>query len=149
MQTISMWKPGMEHLFKADANRVANEIADIGENATPKQIVEKARDESTELHKCFDWNDTTAAEKWRIQQARQVVCCLVIKQVDDRTNETPIRTFYMPDMQRDKGYRATELIIRDKDEYQRLLDRAMGELHAFKTKYSMLTELEEIFALIS
>ena len=103
MQTISMWKPGMEHLFKADANQVANEIADIGENATPKQIVEKARNESTELHKCFDWDDTTAAEKWRIQQARQVVCCLVIKQVDDRTNETPIRTFYMPDMQRDKG----------------------------------------------
>ena len=149
MQTISMWKPGMEHLFKADANLVANEIADIGENATPKQIVEKARDESTELHKCFDWNDTTAAEKWRIQQARQVVCCLVIKQVDDRLNETPIRTFYMPDMQRDKGYRATELIIRDKDEYQRLLDRAMGELRSFKVKYSMLTELEEIFALIS
>lgn len=50
------------------------EICDQMESATPQQILEKARDESTELHKCFTWDDSIAAEKYRIQEARQIVC---------------------------------------------------------------------------
>jgi hypothetical protein len=41
-----------------------------------------------------------------------------------------------------------ELIVRQEDEYKKLLERAWAELRAFKAKYAMLTELEEIFSLI-
>ena len=68
---IATWK--MPGLFKADAQKVAEEIKSIGDEVTAEQIVELARDEDTELHKCFDWNDQTAAEKWRKQQARQIL----------------------------------------------------------------------------
>lgn len=148
MQTVSIWKPGMESLFKADANLVANEIMSIGDSVTPAQIVEKARDEGTELHKCFDWDDTSAAEKYRICQARQVVRCLVIKRPDGQENKPPVRTLYKIDRSHESGYRATELIVRNQNAYDSLLQQAYGELHAFKVKYAMLTELEEIMALI-
>ena len=75
---VASWKSGFG-LFHADAQKVANEIAEIGESATPREILEKGRDPKTELHKCFEWDDTVAAEKYRIQQARQIVCCLVIR----------------------------------------------------------------------
>lgn len=42
-----------KHFFKADATKCASEIMEICdqmESATPQQILEKARDESTELH---------------------------------------------------------------------------------------------------
>lgn len=50
---ITSWK--IKGIFKADAQKVSEEIAEIGETVEPSEIVEKARNESTELHKCFEW----------------------------------------------------------------------------------------------
>ena len=49
------WK--ITGIFNADAQKVAEEINKIGDEVTPDQIVEAARDESTELHKCFEWDE--------------------------------------------------------------------------------------------
>jgi ADP-dependent phosphofructokinase/glucokinase len=46
------------------------------------------------------------------------------------------------------GYKPIKVIMQDKTEYEKLLERAWAELRAFKSKYAMLTELEEIFSLI-
>lgn len=80
---FAAWKSGCR--ISADAQKVADEILAIGNSATTTQILDKARDEQTELHKCFDWDDAEAAEKWRLQQARHIVCNLVIKE----KSETP------------------------------------------------------------
>lgn len=61
---FAAWKSGCR--ISADAQKVADEILAIGKSATTAQILDKARDEKTELHKCFDWNDAEAAEKWRM-----------------------------------------------------------------------------------
>lgn len=148
MQTIAMWKPGMESFHHADANLVAQEIISIGDTATPAQIVNKARNEGTELHKCFDWNDTTAAEKYRLMQARQVVCHLVIKRPEADEDKPPVRYLHIVETDTGRAYKATELIVQVKSEYDKLLEQAYAELKAFKTKYHTLSELEEILALI-
>lgn len=140
---IATWK--MPGLFKADAQKVAEEIKSIGDEVTAEQIVELARDEETELHKCFDWNDQTAAEKWRKQQARQILCYLVIKEETPEENAVPLRVFYKND---NDGYKPSEKIFRQPDEYQKLLQAAYSELRAFKAKYARLKELSEILALI-
>ena len=46
------------------------------------------------------------------------------------------------------GYKQTIVMVKDEDEYKKLLDQAYLELHAFKQKYSCLSELAEILALI-
>lgn len=145
--TIAMWKHGFDRLYKADAQKVAQEILAIGDDVTPEQILERARDEGTELHKCFEWDDTVAAEKYRLRQAGDVVRHLVIKRQDYEPKDSPqLRFFYKTDGS--AGYKPTTIIYRNPDEYQLLLSRARAELHDFKRKYSMLTELEEILALI-
>ncbi len=136
-------------IFRADAQKCAEEITeicnDIG-SATPQQILEKARDESTELHKCFTWDDTIAAEKYRLAQARQVVCKLKIEIIEQEKQEpTPIRFFYKTDK---SGYKPTSFIVKHVDEYQFLLERALRELEAFKQKYKNITELEAVFEAI-
>lgn len=148
MKTVAAWKPGMESLHHADANLVAQEIISIGETATPAQIVDKAKNENTELHKCFDWNDTTAAEKYRLFQARQVVCHLVIQRPESENDKPPVRYLHIVDTDNGRAYKATELIMQVKSEYDRLLEQAYAELKTFKTKYHTLSELEEILALI-
>ena len=136
------WKPGFESLHKADAQLVAAEIASIGESATPAQIVDKARDSSTELHKCFEWDDAIAAEKHRLNQARQVVRHLVIRETI-REDKPPIRFLFKPES--GAGYQPTQIIVRNQDSYQALLESALRDLEALRVKYHSLSELESIF----
>lgn len=144
---IAKWERGFETLFKADAQQVAAEILSIGESATPQQIVAKAKDAKTELHKCFDWNDQTAAEKYRIHQARQIVCHLVIQRPESNTPKQEMRFFFK--VRENEGYKPTERIFRNEDEHALLLARARAELAAFQRKYNGLTELSGLFAAIN
>lgn len=143
---VATWKSGFSP-FKADAQKVADEISAIGEEVTPAQILEKARNSSTELHKCFEWDDTVAAEKYRLYQARSIVCHLVIKEVEEKPDAPQTRLFHKTDYS--SGYKPITRIVRNEDEYQKLLSNAMRELRAFKAKYHSLSELEEIFDLIN
>ena len=134
------------NLYDADAEKVYSEIQSIGEAVTPQQIVDFARDSNTELHKCFEWNDSVAAEKYRVQQARLVVCHLVYTETN--TDNTPSKIRVMQRSDTEAAYKSTRLIFQNRNEYTRLLERAYAELRAFKERYKTLSELEEILALI-
>lgn len=140
---FAAWKSGSR--YSADAQKVADEISAIGEYATPQQILDKAKDAETELHKCFEWDNTKAAENWRLHQARKLVCSLVFKEQSEQSSPAPeIRLFFKID--ENEGYKSTVMIMQDKDEYQKLLSKALSELRAFQTKYKSLTELDGIFS---
>lgn len=136
---FATWRTGT--CFKADAQKVYEEITAIGGSATTKQILDKARDEKTELHKCFEWNDTEAAEKWRMHQARNVACALVLKERHEE-KKPPLRLVQQTEI---GVYKPTVLIMQDKDEYAKLLARALAELNSFKAKYQTLVELDGVF----
>lgn len=146
MTIPAKWKRGFEDRFNADASKVAAEIMAIGDNATPQQIVEAAKDKKSELHKCFTWDNTEAAEKWRRHEARQVVCFLVIESPKRDESQPEQRVFHK--VENGRGYVAAPLIFTVDDEYQKLLQRAYAELKAFKVKYASLNELDYILSLI-
>lgn len=135
------WK--IKGIFKADAQKVADEI---GENSiTPEQVLEKAKnDENSELHKCFEWNDGIAAEKYRLIQARKIIINLAY--VPKEKTDEPVRCFQIT---REKSvYMPTKQFLVNNDEYQDLLKRAKVELESFKRRYATLSELESVFEAI-
>ena len=138
------WADGFRS--SADANKVATEISNIGEDVTPKQIVDYARDSATELHKCFDWNDESAAEKYRMWQARNVINHLVFEKTEDDTSAHELRMFFKTTD--DGGYKPTLVIMKNEDEYKALLERAKRELRGFQQKYKSLKELQPVFEVI-
>lgn len=134
-------------LFKADANKCANEIMSLGEDVSPAQIVEYARKPNTELHRCFTWNDAEAANKYRIFEARQVVCNLIIRKENGEKQEpTPIRLFHKTE---NGHYKPLTLIVQNEDEYESLLRQCKEALESLKRKYSSLSEYQEIWDLIN
>ena len=133
-------------LYKADADKCANEIMSLGEDVSPAQIVEYAKNPDTELNKCFTWNDAEAANKYRIFEARQVVCNLIIrKEKGEKQEPTPIRLFHKIE---NGHYKPLTLIVQNEDEYQSLLRQCSEALLALKRKYSNLSEFDEIWSLI-
>lgn len=141
---VSRWK--VKGLYKADAQKVADEILTLGDSVEPSAVVEKAKDENTELHKCFEWRDNVAAEKYRLHQARHLMCNLVIEKVEAQSVQEPIRLMFKTKAH--EGYKPISLIMQEPDEYKALLNRAYRELAAFKQKYKILKELKDIFELI-
>lgn len=141
---VSRWK--VQGLYKADAQKVADEILTLGDSVEPSAVVEKAKDESTELHKCFEWRDNIAAEKYRIHQARKLMCNLIIVEQEKKETQEPVRLMYKT--RESEGYKPLSVILSKPDEYQALLARAKEELRRFKEKYKMLKELKDMFELI-
>ena len=136
------WK--FEKLYPADPAKVAAEIEAIGDSATPEQVLEKARSSDTELHKCFEWRDDVAAEKYRLVQARQVCNSLVFVK-DNPPGKPPFqfRLFFNTDAS--NGYKATRLILQNPEQFDALLQTAIRELKALKDKYKMIQELRSVF----
>lgn len=140
-----VWK--FDGLYKGDAEKCFSEIQSIGESASPQQILEKARDSTTELHKCFEWDDTVAAEKYRLQQARQIVCSLVYKKSEEEPKEAP-KIRVMQHIVSESVYKPVKVIIQNQDEYAQLLMKAKTELNSFKNRYERIVELEEVIRAI-
>ena len=151
VQSKAKWLDEFKAMYKGiDAQTVADEITSIGDAVSPQEIVEKARDEMTELHKCFEWDDEIAAEKYRVYEARQLVRHLVIEEPEPEEGEKekpPVRYFLQT--VNGTGYKPTETIYRNRDEYMDLLETAKAELKAFQRKYSRLKELNDVFEAIN
>jgi hypothetical protein len=54
------------------------EIAKRGE-LTAESVLEEAKNVSSPLHALFEWDNTKAAEQWRLQQARVIVNYVKVK----------------------------------------------------------------------
>lgn len=129
-------------LFKADPMKCYEEIGDA--KITPQEIVDRARDEKSELHKCFEWNDSIAAEKYRIQQARTILLNLVVVDIDK--DKTPRRVFQISNQKNE--YQPLKFFMQNPDEYAILLNRAKKELQAIRKRYAEISELEMVFEAI-
>ena len=129
--------------FKGNPEIVYKEIQSIGDSYTPQDILEYAREhEDSELNKCFDWDDTTAAEKWRIFTARQICCSLKVIVIHE--DKEPVSYRIIQHDHEEKAYKPVTLTVRNDDEYSRLLKQAKAELAAFRKRYEKIVELEPI-----
>lgn len=143
---VATWRtPG---IFKADPQKVCDELKDLGDEFTPDEIVEKAKNSTTELHKCFEWDNDVAAEKYRLHQARMITSNLVFLKESDVEEEQPVLVRVYNKTEQTGGYKPPDRVFTQADEYEKLLKRATAELHQFKVKYSMLKELDYILSLI-
>ena len=66
----------MEYKITGKINeKVIEEILKVKEKKglTAEAIIEQAKNKTSSLHNLFDWDNTMAAEKWRLQQARVLI----------------------------------------------------------------------------
>lgn len=138
------WK--IKGLYKADAEKVYSEITALGDSFSPEQIVEAAKDKASELHKCFTWDNRTAADKWRQHQARMLVTQLVVRA--ETTDNEPVAVRVIASTSTRNEYKPVVKLIEVEQDYADLLARAVSELKAFQQKYKTITELREIFEAI-
>jgi hypothetical protein len=113
------------HELKKAAAAEINRLAKAGGGRiTPEALVQAAADENSPLHGYFEWNDTDAAAKYRLMQARTLIrSCSVIVKIESR--KVPIPMYIRdPDMDSQaQGYVETARIRTDADAAHEALTR--------------------------
>lgn len=116
----------------------------------PEDVVAYAADPTTALHRQFQWDDSEAANAYRLWQARCVIHRVTVTFA--QRPDTPIRAYVSLDRDRNQvggGYRSTDEVLRSQDLREELLSQAMRDLAVWQRKYHQVSELAPIFAAIT
>lgn len=112
----------------------------------PEHVVDAAKPVNSILHSKFEWDDTTAAQRYRLWQARQLITIMVEYVKTDKDN-TPYQVFVSLKSDRQEGgYRTITSVMSDEQLKNQLLADALEDMEIFQNKYQILKELSIVFA---
>lgn len=135
---VYQWKlPG---LYSVPAQAAGEELARIHEkrgSLSPAGIVDASRPEQAPLHPVFEWDDWKAAEEWRKQQAKQLVCCIVIQQENAKSEPVEVRAFEHAQ----GGYHPVQVILREPDMKMELMRDVLKMTDSYKEKLRALIDV--------
>ena len=128
-----------------DAQIIGTHFDQIGGTPTPDQIVDKAQDNSSPIHKYFEWDDTEAARQHRLFQARNIINHLLVEiTIDGEKRMT--KAFHSVDIMMgdetvDRKYASVEIIVQDKDLKEQVIKRALEEVNAWQARWLDYSEV--------
>lgn len=109
-----------------------------------RDVVDFARNPETALHSKFEWDDTKAAEAYRLQTARQIIKVAVVVSPVNSNDMISTYVSLKDDRKQGTGYRTTVEVLSDESLTQKRINDAIDELKTFVKKYSDLKEREEL-----
>jgi len=118
----------------------------------PEEVVRAAQSPRSPLHELFTWDDTEAARRHRLEEARQLIRVTVtlIPGTDQEVRAYVSLSEDRPQGVKGQitgggGYRATAEVMSDEQLRAILLADAQREMRAFQNKYARLSELALVF----
>lgn len=117
---------------------------------TPPILVAESTVQTSVLHPLFEWDDTKAAQRHRLSQARDILDNIVVVRFRGRKIPQPVRA-YVNIVQMDngkRGYTSMARALSHEDYTRQMLEAALADFKALKRKYGMLVELAALFEMV-
>ena len=138
---------------------VISEVLEVKDNygLTAENLLRKASKKSSSLYEFFDWDNSSAGEKWRLQQARSLINEIKIivedKEIyafenvsvavkESNTLTSPLSKFG------NREYKTIVEVMDNEDYRNQLIHRALAEATYWKERHKELIELIPIFIII-
>lgn len=117
---------------------------------TPSLVVHHARSEDSPIHNYFDWDNTKAAARWRLHQARNLLNGIQVV-VEYENQEITTHAFF--NVTEGNGevkhqYVSVEVVAENQDYKDQVIQRALSEVKSWQARYSQYKELGHIFGAI-
>ena len=124
-----------------EVGEVCEQLEKQGE-LSPKTLLDASRDENAPLHNAFEWDDTVAAEKWRLEQARVLIANVRIVYSDDTQERNDMKDRgFVPVTGQKSVYVSMDTALH-RDEYKKkLLENARRDSELYLAKYRRIEEL--------
>lgn len=143
--------------IKTDANTVFKELeaSKVDGHLDLATVVDRARSVDSPIHSEFTWDDHTAAEQWRLEEARYLVRAIEV--VYDQAETKAVRAYESIPVRTatddsptpvTRTYQHIEDVLADPVARSELLTRAMREAAAWRRRYATLQELAQVHAAI-
>lgn len=145
MKRFHWSRPGQ---YPVDAQVVGEAISRL-KSRDPPAIVEAARSRKSPLHPLFDWNQSSAAERFRLVQAQMLLGALQVDVVVYRRKEQEtLRVRAVVRTSRAGSYDSIEDAMATPASRDFVLAQAIAQLKALKRRYATLSELAVVFAAV-
>lgn len=133
------------------AEKVAKHIAKLEKKygeVSAEVFLESARSEKSEMHTLFEWDDKSAAENYRMAQARIIISSIRVNVVSEETEPVITKAFVQYESKK-SGYISICNAMKDKEKRESIMEQARKELKWFTEKYKSFSELETVLKAIN
>lgn len=143
--------------LSGDAEKVGKRIEKLASytgRVTPPDVVKDAQRKNSPLHPYFTWDDSAAAEQYRLGEARRLIASIEVVKID---NGTPVRAFHsvrvatMNEDEPDRGYVTLDRASREMELRQQIVRRLyaqarslMREAKAFEAFAGVIEAIEAL-----
>lgn len=124
------WAEGYVSKVGADVvGKVIEEIEQENGVVTRELFLEASRDEKAPTHCLFDWNDESAAEKYRLDQSRHIINHLKVEIVrEDKKVEYVVPAFINVRNENSATYQNIVTALSDQESRELILERLRREV---------------------
>lgn len=123
----------------------------------PATVVARSKRRDAPLHEVFEWDDTAAAEQYRLSQAYYLIRSLVVK-VQAFPDKEPIETRAYVAVHPGTGqedvpatrrvYVKVDVAMQQREMREQVLTQALKDLASWRHKYEVLEELADVFVIV-
>ena len=145
------WRDGRNMGCSAqDAGELIERLEKENGEVTKESFLNASRPEDSPTHNCFEWDDTKAAEKFRLHQSLNVInavqVIVVSEEKDNKEKRVPAFVKVTTQTAKEQAsYNSISIALSDKIKREIVLKNAVKELKSFKQKYSQRKELAKVF----
>lgn len=111
---------------------------------TPRLVLDEARDESHPLHDRFEWDDGVAGEKYRLNQAHELIRSVRIVYRRDPDQKVDVRAFHAIRRENGHVYEPAEEVVRDEVATRIILSDMEREWRQLQDRYGAFKEFVEM-----
>tara|TARA_R110002051_G_C8636417_1_gene485551 strand:+ start:391 stop:933 length:543 start_codon:yes stop_codon:yes gene_type:complete len=135
------------------SNKVAEEVGpeihalmqkNEGDELTPHEYLDWVKaNPNSKSYSQFEWEDTIAATKWRVHQARNIINSIEIKVIDDRGEAVRVPAFiHVMKANEDESsrqlYTSYENVLNDEESSSQVVARACRDFLSWRRRYLLL-----------
>lgn len=151
-QIVHRFKPG-SHL-SGDPEKIADRLERIankkGGDIRPPDVVADAKRKTSPLHPYFEWDDSTAAQEYRLAQARHLIRSIEVITSDDAE---PVRAFHhvaVTSENEDDGrsYVTLDRASRDAELRKQIIRRLYGQARSLMREAKAFEAFADIVAAV-
>lgn len=149
---IYKWKSGSrfaEHKISAQAvgERLEELRAEAGGYVKAEDVLNDARSPNSVFHSAFEWNNSEAAELYRLNQARSLIRAVTVK-IETGEQIKTFRAFVSIRQEDSSKYTSAVSAMSDEELRKQLLQKAWQDLQAWRKKYAELRDLAEVVSML-
>lgn len=146
------WKGRSPGVSAQAAGEYMETISQEEGGLTAAKLLDRSRAEDALLHRCFEWDNSKAAEKYRLRQANGLIRNIVVVTTSSE-DKTPASIPMFVNISREEHsevgvYVPTVHAMSREEQKENVLNNALRSLIQFKEKYKMLKELESVIRAI-